>query len=286
MIADLDETLQQLLITELPIRSGEVEISFHQPKREWSARLSRPTINLFLYDLRENMHLRSQQWEQLPVRGPENQARLKRSPLRVDCYYMITVWATEPEDEHRLLSRCLTTLYRFPALPAERLAGELHNQQFELQLRLAVSDALPNPAEVWSALDNEMRPAVAMMVTLAIDPWQEITAPLVSTRTLRAGQSDRPRRETLSGAGADPDRITIGGTVRTPKGEPRPGIQVAIKGTGLFATSDTQGRFVLGSLPAGAYILVAWPPSGKPKERPIAVPSKDGHYDLNLEEER
>ena len=60
MIADLDETLQQLLKNELPIKNGEIDIKFEQPKREWSARLSKPTVNFFLYDLRENVKLRAQ----------------------------------------------------------------------------------------------------------------------------------------------------------------------------------------------------------------------------------
>ena len=34
MFADLDETLRKMLIKDLPIRNGEIEISFEQPKRE------------------------------------------------------------------------------------------------------------------------------------------------------------------------------------------------------------------------------------------------------------
>ena len=43
MFHDLDEVLRQLLIEEIPIKNGEVDIEFDQPSREWSARLSRPT---------------------------------------------------------------------------------------------------------------------------------------------------------------------------------------------------------------------------------------------------
>ena len=58
MIDDLDQVLRQLLIRELPIKNREVDVDFDQPTREWSGRLSRPTLNLFLYDLRENNKLR------------------------------------------------------------------------------------------------------------------------------------------------------------------------------------------------------------------------------------
>jgi hypothetical protein len=68
------------------------------------------------------------------------------------------------------------------------------------------------------------------------------------------------------------------------------GAQVAIKGTGLVASTDEQGRFQLGRLPGGEYTLVAWPTEGKPKEKRITVPvigedgrpARDGDYDLEI----
>jgi len=62
MITDLDETTKQLLIKEMPIENNEVDIKFDLPKREWAAKLSRPTINLYLYDIRENTELRRNEW--------------------------------------------------------------------------------------------------------------------------------------------------------------------------------------------------------------------------------
>jgi hypothetical protein len=287
MIADLDETIRQLLIAEIPIKNGEVEISFDQPKREWSTRMKPPTINLFLYDLRENNALRQHQWERLPGNGRESDllAHLKRSPLRVDCYYMLTAWATDPEDEHRLLTRCLLALFRFPVIPAERLVGSLQNQPYDLQSRLASHDKLTNPAEVWSALDNELRLSVSYQVTLALDPWTEVSGPAVRTLTLRPGQAaSLPRVQSLASPDSQAELNFIGGIVRDRSGDgaPRPSVEVAIKGTGLFALTDEQGRFTLGGLPPGDYTLVAWDPHGKTREKAIIVPARDGDYDLEV----
>ena len=58
MIDEIDEAIRQLLSKELPIRNSEIDIAFDMPKREWSARLSRPTLNLYLYDVRENVKMR------------------------------------------------------------------------------------------------------------------------------------------------------------------------------------------------------------------------------------
>jgi len=287
MIADLDETIRRLLQQELPIKNGEIEIKFDQPKREWSARLNRPTVNLFLYDLRENPVLRQHGWEQIAGngngRGDNQLAHLKRTPLRVDCFYMLTTWASDPEDEHRLLSSALLALFRFPVLPADRLVGSLKKQPFEVPARLANHDRLTNPAEVWSSLDNEMRPSISYIITLALDPWVEITAPLVRTFTMRSGQAvGMPELPSLQ-MDTVLERVDLGGTVQSAKsGDPLSGIQVAIKGTGLFTTTDTSGRFRLGSLPPGEYILVAWPEEGRPLEKAITLPGDGRAYDLQL----
>jgi hypothetical protein len=287
MLNDLDETLRQLLIAEIPIKNGEVEISFAQPKREWSARLNRPTVNLFLYDVRENVVLRQHQWERVADgQGNSQSSHLKRSPFRVDCYYILTTWAAEPEDEHRLLTRCLLALFRNPILAYEKLVGNLKGQPFEIQTKLAAHDKLTNPADLWSSLDNEMRPTISYLVTLALDPWVEVTGPLVRTLTLRSGQANPlPRSLELADEGESAETTRIGGTVwdKLPGGEPLAGIEVAVKGTGLFTITYSHGRFNLGSLPPGAYTLIAWAPKGKPRERKVTLPLLEGDYDLALE---
>ena len=53
-IADLDEALRTLLKRELDKHGFEgVEIAFDAPAKEWSGKLTGPTVNLFLYDMRE-----------------------------------------------------------------------------------------------------------------------------------------------------------------------------------------------------------------------------------------
>ncbi len=298
MIADLDETIRQLLRDELPIKNGEIGVSFEQPRRENTARWSKPTVNLFLYDVRENNVLRRHEWERLPDNGNGghqpggHQAAMKRSPMRVDCLYMLTTWANDPGDEHRLLARCLQVLFRFPVFPADRLVGTLQNPPYDIRGQLASHDRLTNPAEVWSALDNEMRPSVSYVVTLALDPWQVVTGPVVRTLTLRSGQADAlPRRWHLA-EGTASEVSFIGGTVRqgSREGPPVADIQVAIKGTGLFDTTDAEGHFSLGGMPRGEYVLVAWPAKGRPRERTVQVPAvgadgapaADGEYDMEI----
>ena len=282
MIADLDRTIEELLTRELPIKNGEIDIKFEQPKREWSARLARPTVNLFLYDVRENNVLRQHQWQKVAMQNGRltaNESQQKRTPFRVDCHYMLTVWAAEPQDEHRLLSRCLMALFRHPLLPQDTLKGELKGQPFKLQAWLASHDKLTNPAEVWGSLDNEIRPSVSYIVTLAIDPWQTVSTPLVSSLTMNIGQVDKPEERQELVEGTRETAVTIGGTV-TQDNHPQAGIQVAIKGTGLFSTTNTAGQFTIPLLQAGDHTLVIWPPQGQPHEKAISIPSDN--YDIDL----
>jgi hypothetical protein len=277
MFNDVDETLRQLLIREIPIKNGEVEIAFDQPKREWSARLNRPTLNLFLYDVRENAKLRQSRplWE---LQNDNGHVTKRRIPVRVDLNYMITAWATEPEDEHRLLARTLMGLFRTPELPDDLLAESLRDQPAPISLMVAQDDTLRNPAEVWSALDNEMKPTVPLVVTMALNPYKPLTGPLVRTRELRIGPSPLPLLQQLDPDG-DPSYFwSIGGTLRSakPLEEPR----LVLVEEGLDIKLQPEGRFVIGNLKAGDYTLEVSAKDRKPRSYKITVPSAD--YDLEV----
>jgi hypothetical protein len=155
----------------------------------------------------------------------------------------------------------------------------MKDQPFDIQAHLARHDRLTNPAEVWSVLDNEMRPAVAYIVTLALDPWVEVVGPLVHTFTLHAGQANAlPNRQTAT-AGTLEARHAIGGRVQIGQ-TPQSGIRVAVQGTGYVTATDAEGRFVLGMFPSGEYALVAWPEKGRPTTRVVTVPGAE--YDIEL----
>jgi len=286
MIADLDQSIKQLLVTDMPVKNGEIDIKFDQPNREWSNKLTKPTVNFFLYDVRENTTLRRNALDNLSNgNGHDPVARMRKSPHRIDCFYMLTTWAAEPEDEHRLLTRVLMTLFRYPVLPEHILVGTMQHPLVPIQTHAARHDKLTNPAEVWSALDNEMRPSISYTATLALDPWTIIEGPIVQTLTLRSGRASRlPVYKEFDEDGFSTELTYIGGTVRSKSGDGQPmsGLQVAIKGRGWFDQTDDDGRFTLGGMPAGDYTLVVWPEKGKPKEKKISVPAAAGDYDLGV----
>src|ERR687886_1035614 len=126
MLADLDEAVRALLRRELGRHGFDgVEIAFDAPAKEWSATLSTPTVNLFLYDLREAVDKRPVDWR---AGNGANGAHELRPPLRMEASYAVTAWTRAVEDEHRLLSQVLAIFYAYPDLPEDVLSGGLGQQ--------------------------------------------------------------------------------------------------------------------------------------------------------------
>jgi hypothetical protein len=279
MIRDEDKVLRQLLVREMPIQNGEIKIEFEQPKREWSTRLNRPTLNIFLHDLRENNTLRQAEWE--IKRNGDGSVSRQRMPIRLDLYYIITAWAAHPEDEHLLLSRALTVLFLHPFLPEDLLPDSLRGQPKPVQLRTAQRDAQYNPADLWGVLDNELRPAIDCLVTVALNPYQEFPLPLVRTRDLRVRQAaggDLPSLDSAVG----PDQFwTVGGMLHDQRGErPLEIIRLRLVERDLDIPIQAGGRYVIGNLEAGDYTLEVAAAGGRPSQHKITVPSEN--YDVEI----
>lgn len=273
MISDLDEALRQLLIREMPIKNGEVDIVFDQPKREWSARLNRPTLNIFLYDLHENKKLRQSQpmWE--IERQTNGTVTKRRKETRFDLYYLITAWANEAEDEHRLLTRTLMAMLRYARLPEEVLPESLQSQPLPISYMVAQEEHLRNPADLWGAIDNEWRPGISFVVTLALNPYEPTTAPLVRSREIQIGPVADPRTQHLVEA-HNPDSFwSIGGMVQS--AQPLADIQVRLLEQGINVFLQEEGRFVIGNLKAGDYTLEVSVKGRKPRRHKIKVPAAD-----------
>jgi hypothetical protein len=179
MIHDLDRTLEELLRRELPAElvgpgaTTQVTISLATPDEQFPpSAVTLPAINLFLYDLRENRDLRSNEWH--IERHSNGTITRQRPPVRVDCSYLITAWAsdsspTRAEDEHRLLGEVLQVLLRYPVLPADVLQGSLQGQEPPLRTVSLQQGYLQSLGEFWQALGGKPRAALHYTVTLAVD---------------------------------------------------------------------------------------------------------------------
>mgnify|MGYP005844770923 CR=1 FL=1 len=268
MISDLDEVLKRLLVERIPLDPTEVDITFDIPSRDWSGGLAKPTVNLYLYDIRENRELREADWW---VDKENGRASKRKPPVRIDLSYMITAWTRAIEDEHRLLWQVLATLLRHDTIPEELLQGDLARQAYPLRTKVAQPDgALSNPADFWSALENLLKPSINYVLTVAVDLEAIATAPLVFTKIARVRDVAHELSEEV---------IQVGGTVRSKDGDRQPlsSARVTIRETGATAVTDEEGRFRFANVPRGKYTIDVLAPDGRSAEMGITVP---GQYDV------
>jgi hypothetical protein len=179
MINDLDRTLEKLLLSELPAEfvseeaSTRVTISFATPDDQFPpTSVTLPAIDLFLYDVRENRELRSNEW--LVERRSDGTATRKHPPVRVDCSYLITSWASESvpnpaQDEHRLLGEVMKVLLRHSTIPAGVLQGSLRGQEPPLPAAVLQPGRLQSLGEFWQALGGKPKAALNYTVTIGVD---------------------------------------------------------------------------------------------------------------------
>lgn len=274
MFADLDETIRQLLIKEVPLDLSEVDVSFEAPDREWSGRLSRPTVNCFMYDIRENLDLRATDFETMRNNG-HGTTTSRRVPARIDATYQITIWARAPEDEHQLLWRVLVVLYHHQVLPEEALQGTLKNQYFPTPAKVVQpNQARANPAELWQSIDNRIRPALTYTVTVPLDPDLVYTDRMVFTRQMRIFGEDK---DTPAATGTQ-----ISGRVYSgqDKSSGVPGALVTLKESGATFTTDEEGRFAFRINHEGKSHIAVVTPDGKEVTREIEVPAAE--YDVQV----
>jgi hypothetical protein len=273
VFAELDEAVRQLLITAVPLDLSEVDVSFDAPDREWSGRLSRPTVNCFLYDVRENEELREAAWEHGRDRANGTASR-RRTPIRINVTYNVTVWARAPEDEHRLLWRVLAALAHHPVLAENILEGELKEQPFPIMARVAKSAiARTNPADLWQALDNRIRPSLTYVLTLALDPDMVFTSPMTFTAVRRT-------RPSTNGDGTYDESLVIAGQVRNKADNSAvAGARVLVRERGAEATTGNDGSFAF-RVPRGNLTLVVEAPGRKPVSKKASVPSRN--YDVEV----
>jgi uncharacterized protein DUF4255 len=266
MLADLDETLRTLLKRELERHGFDgVEVAFDAPAREWSSQLSSPTVNLFLYDLRESQDSRPNEW--MNERGSNGHAREVRPPMLMECSYAVTAWTQAVEDEHRLLSQVLAVLFAFPTLPTDVMPARLHSvaERFPLSGRIAQPKA-DGKADFWNAVGGQYKASLDYVTTIACESGTAVErGPEVRTQTITTRLADGPARAIV-------EMHRFGGTISGKDGEPVDGAWVALPELGLLSTSDREGRFRFDRVPSGTHALVARTRDGGEAKADVDIP--------------
>jgi hypothetical protein len=187
VIHAIDESVRALIRRDV-IADADIEVVFEAPTKEWAARRNSPTIDVYLYDIRED--LRRRQLGLVDLTDDDGHTVARRQPPRFfKLSYLMTAWTQRTEDEHRLLAALLECFLRRDHIPEEVMVDELR----ETGVPFAVTLAIPPPedralSDVWSALGGELKPSLDLVV---IAPW------------------DLDRREGTAGPVLSPPRVLM-----------------------------------------------------------------------------
>lgn len=213
MIEDLSASVRALLEYELLTKGKEMipdlSISFAQPDESFPpSSVTKPAVNLFLYDVREDLKLRHNEWfryRQIPPAGYE----VKRQLLLMECSYLVTAWSgsgtAAAKDEHTVLSAMLMALRRHNCLP-HTLPNKTEPDGPAIKIlqgTLAGINPLPraftiqggylqNLGEFWRSMGHGPKPRFNYTVTIAVDVHNLIESRQISRINVALGKDKAP----------------------------------------------------------------------------------------------
>jgi hypothetical protein len=234
MIQDVDKLLEEMVRRDA-LNGSAVELVFEAPTKDWVARRSGPAVDLYLYDIREDLERRVPAWED--VKNGSGKVKDRRlPPRRFRLAYLVTAWTQRPEDEHRLLSALLSCFIRNAMLKPEELDGALAEADLPLYIDVAQPPSQDRSlADVWSALGGELKPSLDVVVTapMVVSRSAPFGPPVLLGPVLGLASTDGAE-ETVSGRrggkrSAGPQEPLPEETV--PRGaEDEPGVKLRVRG--------------------------------------------------------
>ena len=251
MLEYIDEGLEGFLRAMVPLSASDVDVSFEAPDRTWSAKLNRPTVNMFLWDIkRSTEHARSglEEYEEAGVR--------KRRPAlpRVELRYLISAWTSDHADERALVGALLQTVLANATIPAEFVPAPLRALS---PLVLSLSRSGDMKMDVFQTLEGQLKPALDVVIVTDVDTGLgRATATPVSG--IELGVTDR-----ASGASGRTRRVA--GEVRVADAAGRR--VVSPHGSAVI---DPSGRFLVKAQPGDELTIELDEP------RTIVVPAQGG----------
>lgn len=275
-IDDLSETLKAVL--QDPSFAGmfpelaAADIVFERPLDTFAP--AKTTVDLFLYDLREDLDRRL---NDVTTTRVGNQTITHPAALRLACSYLATAWPVGGTDlalqEQRLLSEVLVVLSHYPTIPPNFLQGSLVGQDPPLPLVALHPDALKNLAEFWSSLGSKLKASLTVTATISVPIFSDVEDFVVTTKYTGYTPGSPPATETL---------LQIGGRVVDPNAQGVPDALVDILDAGLRDTTDDDGKFAFVSVPAGTHTIRAVAVGFEPQTQSLTVPGTPDDYVIEL----
>ena len=178
VIAGVTETLQELLIKKQQPK-GSFEVSLASPADEKVDDTAKPKVNLFLFRVTENPFAKNQDWL------PAGIGNLHYPPLALNLFYVLTPFAFNKLDEHRVLGEAMRVLYEDAIISAPLLKGALEHTSEEIKVDLCQL-TIEDLTRIWNALNKPYRLSVCYEVRiLLIDSVFEQPVPRVLEKEMQ-----------------------------------------------------------------------------------------------------
>jgi hypothetical protein len=237
----VDVALEAFVRATVPLDARDVDVSFEAPEKEWSAKLTRPTVNMFLWDIR-----RSSDRARAGVEERErNGVVVRRMALPVvELRYLVTAWTSDHRDERALLGGLMRAILAHSELPSEFLPEPL---RAERRPTLTMARSGEDQVDIFKGVHGQLKPGIHVVVTTPVDVGLE--APVApDAGAVDVGVADRTgtastRRRRVAGEVAD--AAAIGAVVTSPHGA-----------TLVNAT----GRFLIDAQPGDEVVVHTDPP--------------------------
>ena len=214
VLEQIDESLEAFFRATVPLSATDIDVSFEPPDREWSAKLTRPTINLFLWDIR-----RSATRAQSGLRVVERDGRRYNEvpPPVLEMRYVVTAWTSSHSDERALLGGLIRALLASGMIGREFLSADFDRLDPPV---LTMAKAGEDHMDVFKALEGQVKPGINMVVSTEFDLGIERPAgPPVEGIETRFGRMGAPGFEASRRvAGEVLDPAAAGVVVRSPIG--------------------------------------------------------------------
>jgi Pvc16 N-terminal domain len=156
-IGDVTRSLAELLTNEQNPKDS-FGISLKSPADE-EIDENRPILNLYLFRIEENPFAKNRNWQ------PVANDALHKTPLSLNLFYVITPYAKEQEDGHRVLGEAMRIFYDYAIIEPALLGQPLEFTADPLKLDLC-SFGLEDLTRVWNAFNKPYQLSVCYQVRI------------------------------------------------------------------------------------------------------------------------
>ena len=177
LISQLNQGFEDLIkkiLNQYGIQNDDVSILFRAPQDLYN----NSTVNVFLYDIRENTEMRTQKSYTQSYNRSATDVLMQPNPTYMDFSYIITAWTPESKDENSgneydsydLLSYLIEGLVGYSYIPPEFVKKMVEDKNPLPKLQFFHPLYLNSVSEFWTALKGKPRPVIHCTATIPVYP--------------------------------------------------------------------------------------------------------------------